>query len=216
VDLGYETEDSLQRLRDAVARSPETAGSPSSAQPPAQQPRRLNWGCGESGEPGWINSDLKEGPGVDISCDILDGLPIESNTLDYVVSIHALPMISYPDLVPVLEELRRVLKPGGVLRLALPDVDKGIRAYLAGEHSYFAVPDDDARTLGGKFILHMLWFGYSVSMFTSEFAHELLERAGFEQIRDCRFGETNSEDPGITELDNREPETLFVEAVKPA
>jgi hypothetical protein len=62
----------------------------------------------------------------------------------------------------------------------------------------------------------MLWFGYSVSMFTSEFAHELLERAGFEQIRDCRFGETNSEDPGITELDNREPETLFVEAVKPA
>jgi hypothetical protein len=215
VNLGYETEESIRALRHALVPKPLAPGVP---QPPASpaRPRRLNWGCGECGEPGWINSDLKEGPGVDISCDIRDGLPIASNSLDYVVSIHALPMISYDDLVPVLRELRRVLKRGGVLRLALPDVDKGIRAYLAGDRSYFEVSDENAESVGGKFILHMLWFGYSVSMFTSEFTHELLRRAGFGLVRDCGYRETGSEHEGITELDNRERETFFVEAVKTA
>jgi predicted SAM-dependent methyltransferase len=211
VNLGYETEESIRKLRDDIALEPRARTAIPAA--PAY-PQRLNWGCGESGEPGWINSDIKEGPGVDISRDIRDGLPIESDSLDYVVSIHALPMIGYPDLVPVLRELHRVLKPGGVLRLALPDVDKGIRAYLAGDRSYFEVPDEDADTLSGKFILHMLWFGYSVSMFTSEFTHELLRRAGFAEVRDCGYRETGSEHEGITELDNRERETFFVEAVK--
>ena len=48
-------------------------------------------------------------------------------------------MITYGDLVPVLKELRRTLKPGGVLRLCLPDVDKGIHAYLNGDRSHFAL-----------------------------------------------------------------------------
>ena len=89
---------------------------------------RLNWGCGDAGEPGWINSDLKDGPGIDISADIRDGLPLASDSLDYIVSIHALPMIPYPDLVPVLVELRRMLKPGGVMRLGLPELENEIEA----------------------------------------------------------------------------------------
>jgi SAM-dependent methyltransferase len=176
--------------------------------------RRLNWGCGASGEPGWINSDLKEGPGIDISTDIRGGLPIETGSLDYIVSIHALPMIPYPDLVPVLRELRRILKPGGVLRLGLPDLERGISAYLRGDCSYFLVPDDDVQSLGGKFIVHMLWYGYSLTLFTADFAEEMLRRANFREVRHCRFRETTSVQAGITDLDNREAESLFVEAVK--
>ena len=175
---------------------------------------RLNWGCGEHPEPGWINSDLKDGPGIDISCDIRDGIPLDDASLDYIVSVHALPMISFPDLVPVLEELRRLLKPGGVLRLCLPDVERGIRAYLDGNRDYFLVPDDDVRSLGGKFVVHMLWYGYSVTMFTEDFVHELLEKARFSRVVPCRFRETHSPWPEIVELDNREDESLFVEAVK--
>src|ERR671925_461581 len=37
--------------------------------------RRLNWGCGDYPERGWVNSDIKEGPGIEISCDIREGLP---------------------------------------------------------------------------------------------------------------------------------------------
>src|SRR5688500_3824229 len=94
-----------------------------------QQVKRLHWGCGNWTVPGWINSDIKDGPGIDISCDIRQGLPLDENSIDYAVSIHALPEIPYTDIVPILCELRRVLKVGGVLRLALPDLLKGIKAY---------------------------------------------------------------------------------------
>jgi SAM-dependent methyltransferase len=176
--------------------------------------RRLNWGCGARGEPGWVNSDLKDGPGIDISCDIRGGLPLDDDCFDYVVSIHALPMISYPDLVPVLEELRRVLRPSGVLRLGLPDLDKALHAYLHADRSHFLVPDSDELTLSGKLIVHLLWYGYSVTLFTAEFARSLLVRAGFRRVDDCNLGETSSAYSGIVELDNREHESFFIEAVK--
>lgn len=176
--------------------------------------QRLNWGCGVHPEPGWTNSDVKDGDGIDLSVDIRNGLPVDDNTFDYVVSIHALPMISYPDLLPVLAELRRVLKPAGVLRLGLPDLDKGIEAYRRANESHFYVPDEDVVSLGGKFIVHMLWYGYSVTLFTADFAEELLAKAGFRDVRRCAFQETGTDLAGIVDLDNREHESLFVEATK--
>jgi predicted SAM-dependent methyltransferase len=181
----------------------------------AQRPRRLNWGCGTEPEPGWINSDIKEDPTVDISCDILEGLPLEEGSIDYAVSIHALPELRLPDLVPALMELRRVLAPGGVLRLALPDLDRAIEAYSSGDGGYFhLIPDEDARSLSSKMIMQMLWYGYSKSLFTQEFIAELLERAGFAAIEACEFQQTASEFEEIVALDNRPEESLFVEARK--
>jgi SAM-dependent methyltransferase len=176
--------------------------------------RRLNWGCDNHPTPGWINSDIKSLPGIDVSCDIRDGLPLETASLDYIVSIHALPEIPYSDQVPVLRELRRVLRPGGVLRLGLPDLDKGIAAYQRGDRDYFLIPDSDVRSPGAKFILQIIWYGYIRTVFNWDFIHELLMQAGFSEIRRCAFRQTHSQHLAIVELDNREPETLFVEAVK--
>jgi SAM-dependent methyltransferase len=176
--------------------------------------RRLNWGCGGAGEHGWINSDRREGPNVNLCCDIREGLTLETDSIDYCVSIHALPEVPWPDLPQVLGELRRVLKPGGVLRLALPDLEKGIQAYLRGDSTYFLIPDEDMRCLGGKFILHMLWYSYTRTMFTGDFIEEVLRKAGFREVNLCAFRQTASEHPGIIDLDNREAESLFVEAVK--
>jgi predicted SAM-dependent methyltransferase len=176
--------------------------------------RRLNWGCGHRGEPGWINSDQKDGPGIDISCDIREGLPLDDDSMDYIVSIHALPEVPYPDLVPTLQELRRVLKPGGFLRLALPDLDRGIAAYQRNDRNYFLIPDEDAETTGAKFILQMIWYGYSRTLFNHDFIEELLLKAGFSQVNHCAYQSTSSPYLGIVELDNREAESLFVEAIK--
>jgi len=180
----------------------------------AQGVRRLNWGCGTEPQPGWINSDIKEDPTVDISCDILEGLPLEEGSIEYVVSIHALPELRYPDQVPALMELRRVLAPGGVLRLALPDLDRAIEAYRTGDRDYFLVPDEDAQALGSKLIVQLLWYGYSKTLFTYDFIAELLRRAGFDQVRRCEFQQTHSPYPEIVSLDNRREESLFVEARK--
>jgi SAM-dependent methyltransferase len=176
--------------------------------------RRMDWGSGEHPEPGWLAVDLKDAPAIHLSCDIRDGLPLPDECLDYVTSIHALPMISYPDLVPTLEELRRVLRPGGVLRLCLPDLDKNIAAYQRGDRAHFLVPDSDEDTLSGKLIVQLMWYGWSVTPFTSEWIDSLLRRAGFTEVHHCELGVSPSGLEGICELDNRPDESLFVEAVR--
>lgn len=176
--------------------------------------KRLNWGCGEQPEPGWINSDVKDAPGIDFVCDIRDGLPLPDESIDYAVSIHALPELPYSGLVPALRELRRVLKPRGVLRLSLPDLERGFAAYQDGDRDYFLIPDKDARSIGGKLCIQMAWYGYSRSLFTGDFVEELLTRAGFIAVHHCQFRSTRSQYTEIVSLDNRERESLFVEAVK--
>jgi predicted SAM-dependent methyltransferase len=188
--------------------------SAESAPPASSGVTRLNWGCGEYPQPGWLNSDIKDVPGIDIVADLRTGLPLATDSMDYITSVHALPELPYPDLVPALTELRRVLKPGGVLRLALPDLERGIEAYQRGDMDYFHIPDADARSVGAKFVTQMIWYGYSRSLFVHDFVEELLQRAGFAQVNRCQYGQTAGPWPDIVELDNRERESLFMEAVK--
>jgi SAM-dependent methyltransferase len=177
-------------------------------------PRRLNWGCGGDPRPGWINSDAKELPGVEICCDIRDRLPLDDDSIDYAVSIHALPEVPYEDLTPVLGELRRVLKKGGTLRLALPDMERSFAAFQRRDRDYFLIPDEEWTSLGGKLIVQLIWYGYSRTLFVRDFVEELLVKAGFTEIRHLAYRETATQWPEIVELDNREQESLFVEAVK--
>ena len=176
--------------------------------------KRLNWGCGGHTLPGWVNSDQKEGNGIDLSCDIAQGLPLDDDSMDYVVSIHALPEVPYDRIVPVLQELRRVVKPGGILRLCLPDLIKGVRAYERGDRDYFLFPDEDARSLGAKLVTQLVWYGYSRTLFTAEFIEEMLLKAGFSRVVHCAYRRTSGSDPEIVGLDNREAESLYVEAYK--
>jgi SAM-dependent methyltransferase len=181
---------------------------------PVPAVRRLNWGCGKHPQPGWINSDRKQVPGIDISCDIRDGLPLAEGSVDYAVSIHALPEVPYPDLVPVLTELRRVLRPGGVLRLGLPNLERALDAYRRGDRDWFLIPDEEVSSLGAKLVVQLLWYGYSRTVFVPEFADELLRKAGFAQVHHVGSGETASPFPEIVALDDRPQESFFVEAVR--
>jgi SAM-dependent methyltransferase len=176
--------------------------------------RRLNWGCGGHTLPGWINSDVKAEPGINLTCDIRQGLPLEDSSIDYAASIHALPEVPYAEIVPVLRELRRVLKPGGILRLVLPDLLKGVRAYERGDRDYFLVPDGDAERLGAKLVTQLLWYGYSRTLFTADFVEEMLLKAGFSRVEHCGYRHTTGPWPEIVDLDNRQAESLFVEAHK--
>ncbi len=176
--------------------------------------KRLNWGCGGHTLPGWINSDQKEAPDIDLSCDIRQGLPLETGSIDYAASIHALPEVPLDGIVPVLQELRRVLKPGGVLRLALPDLLKGVAAYQRGDRDYFLIPDEDAQRLGAKLITQLIWYGYSRTLFVPEFVEEMCLKAGFARVEHCRYRQTTTPFPEIVDLDNREAESLFVEGYK--
>jgi predicted SAM-dependent methyltransferase len=176
--------------------------------------KRLHWGCGGCTPVGWINSDVRALPGVNLVCDIHNGLSLDADSINYCVSVHALQEMTLSTLLPALKELRRVLKPGGVLRLVLPDIDKGIAAYQRRDNSYFLIPDEDAKSIGAKFITQMLWYGYSKLLFTGDFIEEKLLKAGFSRVVHCEFKQSASPWPEIVELDNRESESLYVEAVK--
>ena len=175
---------------------------------------RLNWGCGLTPAAGWVNSDRLPGKGIQVSCDIRDGLPLSDATFDYAVSIHGVQDLPYRDIVPALQELRRVLRPGGVLRLGLPDLDRALAAYARGDRDYFYIADAESSTLGGKLIVQIVWYGSTRTPFTWEFARELLFKADFRRVERCAFRRTSTGHAAIVELDNRERESLFVEAFK--
>lgn len=177
-------------------------------------PRRLHWGCGPITPFGWVNSDITPGPSVDVVADITRGLPFPADEFDYIVSIHVLPELAYRDQDRALRELRRILKPGGVLRLSLPDLDRAIRAYQGNDPDYFLIGDDQVKCLAGKLIVQLTWYGQSRCLFTAEFAEELLARNGFRDLRRCDYQRTGSPFPAIVELDDRQLESFFIEATK--
>lgn len=174
--------------------------------------QRLNLGCGPRPPAGWINADIKPADGVQLVGDILDGLALDDASIAYAVAIHFLQDLPWPDIPKALSELKRVLKPGGVLRLALPDLDRAIDAYRRRDKGYFYVPDEDARSVGAKLVTQIIWYGSVLTPFTFDFAEELLHDAGFSAVCRCPFKQTASSHPDIVSLDNRERESLFVEA----
>jgi len=175
---------------------------------------RLHIGCGKFPRPGWINLDNKVRPGVDCVADLRADLPFPENFADYAVAIHVFPHIPLAGLVPALARVRRVLKPGGVLRLALPDLEKAIEAYRQRDTSYFAIPNAQWKSLGAKLVAQIVWHNDLVTPFTYDLAAEALMKARFAAVTHCEFRHTNSRFLDIVSLDNRERESFFVEATK--
>lgn len=174
--------------------------------------RLLNCGCGPKPAEGWLNVDVQPHPGVDLTADLRQGLPLPDGSFDGIVAMHVLQDLAWSEVAPALKELRRLLAPGGVLRLGLPDLDRAIDAYRRGDAAYFFVPDEDARAVGAKLVTQIVWYGSVRTPFTFDFADECLRRAGFSQVRRCAFGKTSGGDGRLAALDNRERESLFIEA----
>ncbi len=173
---------------------------------------RLNLGSGKFPVDGWINLDVKRRPGVDIVADLSRGLPLAADSIDAVAAIHVLQALPHPLLPGAAAEIRRVLKPGGALRAGLPDLDKLFDLYRNGSTAGVLVPDADWRLPGSKLVTHLVWYGEVRTPFTFDFAAELLAKAGFHEIERASFG--RSRRAGLAALDNRERESLFIEAIK--
>src|SRR4051812_10913977 len=118
--------------------------------------RRLHFGCGTVAAAGWINVDVRPLPGVHVRCDLICGLPLGDDSIDYISSQHALQDVRILDHVRALAELRRVLRPGAVLRLGLPVLDRAIEGFIRRRQDYFYARDWD--TVSGNFVTHILWY----------------------------------------------------------
>ena len=90
----------------------------------------LNLGCGERFHPDWINVDLTEGRFNVISHDLVTGIPFAAESVDAVYHAALFEHIRRGDAANFLRETHRVLKPGGIVRVGVPDLEKICRTYL--------------------------------------------------------------------------------------
>lgn len=82
---------------------------------------KLHLGCGKRHIPGFVHIDAVDYPHVDhvASIDNLSFIP--DGSVDLIYNCHVLEHFKRREVGRVLTEWRRVLKPGGVLRISVPD-----------------------------------------------------------------------------------------------
>ena len=91
--------------------------------------KKLHLGCADKIIPGFINVDVRDLPGVDVVADARKLDMFENGSVDLMYACHILEHFPRPKTFPTILEWNRVLKPGGVLRIAVPDWDATVEAY---------------------------------------------------------------------------------------
>lgn len=90
----------------------------------------LNLGCGQHFHPEWINVDFTStGEGV-IAHNLRQGIPFATQSVDVVYHSHLLEHLPKTEAPGFLQDCFRVLLPGGVLRVVVPDLEQITRLYL--------------------------------------------------------------------------------------
>ena len=90
----------------------------------------LNVACGTRFHNDWINIDFQSSSPEVNAINILNGLPYDNNSFDVVYSSHFLEHLTKKQADFVLSEIIRILKPGGIVRIIVPDLQNICREYL--------------------------------------------------------------------------------------
>lgn len=90
----------------------------------------LHLGCGKKFIPGFVHVDLDNFPHIDYRHEISSLPMFKNNSADLIYACHAFEYFDRQQAEEVLKEWRRVLKSGGILRLAVPDFEAMVKVYL--------------------------------------------------------------------------------------
>lgn len=152
--------------------------------------------------------------------DVTRAIPEADHSVEVIYSSHMLEHLDKADALRFLQEARRVLVPGGIIRLAVPNIGYLVQEYLRHrdadrfiEDTYLTRPKN--ATLWAK--LKYLWIGdrHHVWMYDGDSLCRLLRSVGFIHAEAMAPGGTGIINPGALNLREREPESVFVEAVNP-
>jgi len=187
---------------------------------------KLNLGSGSRGHDGWVNLDFLPMKSVNCVWDCRRSLPFDDGSVRFIFSEHVFEHLDYTEEIPaVLSECLRVLQPGGILRIVVPDAGRYLRAYC--EPGWDALTQ--LRDLRADHFDRYTICAYGTKMelinevfrqaYTHKFAydHETLERvllhSGFARTERSRFGV--SLDPELAiDFADRAHESLYIEGVK--
>ena len=191
---------------------PRVAGSCVSSPPVSKTTigRRLHLGCGPNHLEGWVNIDVDEARDPDLVHDLSKGLPFEDGSADLVYSEHFFEHLTLREGLALLRECKRVLRSGGVLRIAMPDLESTVHAYLHGWRDQVWVNDFPQLDSAA----HMLNMGLREwgHQYVYDFADLTmrLRTLGFDSVRRGGWGQSNIQE--FVGLETREDSLLIVEA----
>jgi len=136
--------------------------------------------------------------------DVTRPLPYPDASFEAAFGCHVLEHLTPGEAETALRELHRVLRPGAVVRIAVPDLDRVIGDYDPERPDEFL--DGMLQGRERSTSRHRHWWLYN-----ERSLRELLERTGFADVqrRDYREGRC----PDVERIDAR-PESLFMEAVR--
>ena len=99
----------------------------------------VNLGCGAQSGPEYINVDIVPAPHIHYVHDIKVLDMFASESVDLLYASHVMEHIPRHALDAVIAEWRRVLKPGGILRISVPDFDNLLKIYTASGNDINAI-----------------------------------------------------------------------------
>ena len=173
---------------------------------------KLDLGAGGPGRRGTIGVDLH--PNADMVWDLTRGIPCDDDCVSAIFSDHFLEHLSLVEVVQVLKECHRVLKPGGRLRFTVPHIDPYIDAWLRGDAAFIAskitdIPQSQESLYGTPFD-RISWLllrdGEHRALFDRESILHKVKLAGFEQVNTVKFDLDVDQNPRFS--------SVYVEAIK--
>lgn len=175
--------------------------------------KKLHIGCGNIYLKGWINIDL-DSELADLNHDLREPLPFEDGSVDFIFSEHFIEHLSFEEGLACVQDFYRVLKSGGVLRVATPDL-----RYLLFKYFFFWKKQDWIKTYEYEWLETP---AQMINLCFREWGHQhlydkqelirLLKNAGF-----VKFTKQRRMRSRYIELNNRETRKdsrLVFEAVK--
>lgn len=185
---------------------------------------KLNLGAGPCVIPGWDNLDkFPQAPGT-IQCDVLEGLPYEDNSVDLIYASHLLEHFNIVAGIEFLRECRRVLKPGGIIRISVPDLGLALEKWVRKElDDYADCQPEIYQTLNDDNKLACFLFGALSGQpeytghqhaYTKQGLAQALKAAGFSSAYRMRPGRSRSPIISAEVVDYHPKQSLIVEAVK--
>jgi predicted SAM-dependent methyltransferase len=174
-------------------------------------PPRLQLGSGRRRKPGWINVDLAFGAPVDLAWRLPRRLPFASGSVDAIFHEHLLEHLPLESAVSLLDECHRLLRPGGILRVGVPDAGAYLEAYAQVDKKLLETlrPNRPTRLLAVQEVFYLP--GHR-TMYDLQTLTLVLAASGFTESEPRSFGDSRLRPAPDSEA--RRFETLYVEAIR--
>jgi len=144
--------------------------------------------------------------------------PFEDKSIEVIYTSHMLEHLSQSNVENVLKEARRVLQPGGIIRIAVPDLRIIMEDYFQSGDANLCmerlmVQPQPINTLKQKLKLLLVGYRHHQWMYDGNSISKMLVIHGFKDVEIMEKGHTKINDPGPLDLNEREGESVYVEAV---